>query len=120
MLITDFFSWWYGRGWRLIARRSLTQIRHIFDLFSVQLLLRTLLSPWRRIITYPGASLEARLRAMADNFFSRLVGFVVRILVLLAAGLSGVVIGILGLLTLLVWPLLPVVPIACLAAGVLL
>lgn len=76
-------------------------------LFSVPILLRTLLAPWRRIITYPGASLEARLRAAGDNSISRLVGFTVRTTVLIAAGVMLVLTATVSLMFIVAWPLVP-------------
>jgi len=79
----------------------------IADTFSVSQLLRTLFSPWRRIITPPGAGLSAKFRAWGDNIVSRAVGFVVRVLVLLAALVAVLFVGILTLGELIVWPFLP-------------
>ena len=77
-------------------------------MFSMRQLLRTLFAPWKRIITPPGRSLEDRLRAVGDNAFSRVVGFVVRAIVLLAALLSIAVIALLSVLEIIIWPLMPV------------
>ena len=107
MLFTDFITWWYGRGWQTVARNSGRRLSHVLDIFSVQLLLRTLLAPWRRIITYPGASFDAKLKAMGDNLFSRVVGLVIRIVVLISAAVVGVAFAVYGLVTILAWPLIP-------------
>lgn len=76
--------------------------------FSVSQLLRTLFAPWRRIISYPGASLGERFRAWGDNMFSRAVGFVVRLIVLFTALLVAIAVIIFSLVELVVWPLLPI------------
>ena len=57
----------------------------ILNNFSVIQLTRTLFAPWRRIITYPGASIDEKFKAWGDNVFSRMIGFVVRLGVLIAA-----------------------------------
>ena len=80
----SFFSWWYGPGLVGLVRAIQRRMQQLADMFSVAILLRTLFSPWRRIITYPGAGLEAHLRAMLDNMVSRVIGLLVRISVLLA------------------------------------
>ncbi|HVV25921.1 MAG TPA: hypothetical protein VHC21_02730 [Candidatus Saccharimonadales bacterium] len=108
MLAVSFFSWWYGRGWRQVAASFTARLRRVAATFSVSQLLRTLFAPWRRIISYPGASLGERFRAWGDNLFSRAVGFVVRLVVLFTALLVSVVVVLFSLIELIVWPLLPI------------
>src|SRR4051794_35982523 len=117
MLALSFFSWWYGRGWREVAGSFRPRLKGIADSFSVGQLLPTLFSPWRRIITQPGRSLEEKARAWADNMFSRVIGFVVRIFVLLAAFVSMLLVALLTLIEVLVWPLLPMAVPALIIAG---
>lgn len=119
MLILSFFSWWYGRGWQQVARGLGPRLRGVMNAFSVRQLLRTLFAPWRRIITYPGASLEDRFRAWGDNMFSRIVGLVVRLFVLFAAAVTLVLVALLTAVELVIWPLLPVAVPGCLIAGLM-
>ena len=119
MLAFEFFSWWYGAGWRDIVRQSLQRLRGVSDAFSVTTLLRTLFSPWRRIVSYPGSGLEAHLRAAVDNAVSRFIGFLVRLLALLAACCMFGVCILFGALTIVVWPVLPLTAIGLIIWGVL-
>ncbi len=107
MIAIELLSWWYGHGWKLVLRHAAERLVKVSHMFSVPILLRTLWSPWRRIITYPGASLEAKMRAAGDNFVSRMVGFSVRAMVLFSAGvmLCGTALYSAGLI--LLWPLVP-------------
>ncbi len=107
MLVASFFSWWYGRGWRQVAASFKTRTRGIAATFSIAQLSKTLFAPWRRIISYPGEGLSAKFRAWGDNIFSRMVGFVVRLIVLIAALLAVLAVAIFTLIELIVWPLLP-------------
>jgi hypothetical protein len=113
------FKWWYGTGWATAFKNIKTHTAGVSRSFSIPILLRTLFAPWRRVISYPGRTLEDHFRALLDNVISRLVGFVVRLMVLLAAG-------VLTLLTVLgygllavVWPLIPLVIIYCIVRGVI-
>jgi hypothetical protein len=117
MLVLSFFSWWYGRGWKQVLDSFGPRSRAVMDNFSVRQLLKTLFAPWRRIITYPGSNIEERFRALGDNLFSRLVGFVVRFFVLLAALLVLVIVMVLTVVELAVWPLLPAAVPGLLVAG---
>ena len=118
MLAVSFFSWWYGRGWSRVAAAFGQRLQGVMETFSVTQLLRTLFAPWRRIITYPGASLVEKWRAWGDNLFSRVVGFVVRLLVLLAALLTVIVVAVLGAFEIIIWPLLPLLIPLCVILGV--
>lgn len=84
------------------------RLTSVADSFSVRQLLPTMFSPWRRIISNPGRTLDDKWRAAVDNAFSRVVGFFVRLLVLIAAALMLLVVATLTLLELALWPLLPI------------
>ncbi len=118
MLLLEFFRWWYGRGWATALKDTRKNLSHISDAFSVSILLRTLFAPWRRIITYPGAGLDAHIRAAMDNAVSRLVGFMVRMCVLISAGFMLVVFVVLGIVELVVWPALPVAAVGLIVWGI--
>jgi hypothetical protein len=119
MFMLDLFSWWYGAGWSGVVRSTGRRLNSLGEMFSTKILLRTLFSPWKRIMTYPGAGLDARMRAFGDNLVSRCIGFVIRSFVLFAAFIAFIFLGCLGLIELLFWPLVPLVAIALIVKGVL-
>lgn len=106
MLVTAFFKWWYGQGWAIVWHRSVARLRHVGQVFSVQLLLRTLFAPWRRIST-SGRSLDGKIQAAISNGVGRLVGFIVRLAVLLTALFVFVAFVIFGVCSVVLWPLIP-------------
>lgn len=113
-------SWWYGNGWKQVVNSFSSRVNSIEDLFSVHQLIRTLFAPWRRIITYPGATLEDKFRAWGDNLFSRSIGFIVRFIVLFFASLIIFIVLVITLIELLIWPLIPPSIIGFLIVGALL
>jgi len=119
MLALAFFGWWYGRGWRELAQGMRRRLRMTALMFSAPILLRTLFSPWRRIVTAPGAGLDAKLRAVGDNLVSRAVGFCVRLIVLFTAGIMLVIVGALAVAELVAWPLLPLAAVILLVKGII-
>jgi hypothetical protein len=119
MFMLDLVSWWYGSGWAGVLGRTRHRLTGLAEMFSITTLLHTLFAPWRRIITYPGASMDARLRALGDNALSRCVGFTVRFFVLLAAAVSFVGLCVAAVLELVLWPLLPVIAIVLIVKGLL-
>lgn len=109
MLIVSMFSWWYTSGWKWVIARAFQRLDTIQQMFSVRILLRTLLAPWKQIVGAPdkNQSLDAKFRMMLDNLISRFVGLAVRSLTLLAAFVSLVFVLLIGVFTVFLWPLLP-------------
>ncbi len=119
MLLVAFVQWWYGPGWRDAANRLSSRIRDTYLMFSVPMLLPTMFAPWRRIISYPGRGIEAKLRAALDNLISRVVGFMVRLMALLAAITIMGLYAIIGGTLLILWPVIPVLGPAFIVGGLL-
>jgi len=108
MLLTAFISWWYGDGWKSVFSSYERRLNDLSETFSVRQLIRTLFDPWRRIISYPGASITEKFRAWGDNIVSRAVGFCVRILFLLGGLISAIAIIIFTTVEIIIWPLIPI------------
>jgi hypothetical protein len=119
MVIADILIWWYGAGWKHLVQRWTEAVRRIGLQFSVPLLARTLFAPWRRIISYGNESFIDGLKAALDNGVSRFVGFWVRVIVILTAGLLMCLLAVVGLIATLLWPLLPLLAIGFIVRGFL-
>lgn len=119
MLLAAFVQWWYGPGWRDAANRLTARVNQTYLTFSMPILVRTMFAPWRRIITYPGTSMQDRMRAVVDNLISRVVGFMVRLMALTAATILIGVYIIVGGLLLVLWPLIPLLGPALIVGGFL-
>ncbi len=118
MFMTVFLSWWYKNGWFQIIRSINPRTQEVLAFFSVSQISRTLFAPWRRIITYSSASLEAKIRAWFDNLFSRTVGFIVRLIVLFTALIIVILVSLSTLIEILLWPILPPMVISFLILGI--
>lgn len=118
-MLMGFISWWYGEGWKQVADSFKPRLAGVMTSFSVRQLLPTMFSPWRRIISSPGKALDDKLRAMVDNFFSRIIGFVVRLGVLIGAVVALLAVAIFTFAELLLWPILPIAGPVLIVAGLL-
>lgn len=118
MLAVELLRWWYGNGWSRAAHMAQRRIMKISQLFSVPILLRTLFAPWRRIVTQPGAGIDAQVRALGDNMISRTIGFAVRIIVLLTAGIGMLGMTVIAGLEIALWPLVPPMILVSIVMGV--
>jgi len=119
MVIMEFITWWYTRGYAKLIQTLSRRLQRIAQTFSVPLLIRTLFAPWRRIITYGGTSFIDGLKAMLDNFISRVVGAGVRIIVIGVAGVSMLAVTLIGLILMVLWPLAPILAVGLIVRGVL-
>lgn len=105
--------WWYMSGWKKLAMVMVQKLIASEDFFSIDLLLKTLASPFRQISadSQRGGTLQMKLQVIFDKVFSRFIGLVVRsILILVGAGWL-LVQAIAAVATLLIWPFLPLLPV---------
>jgi hypothetical protein len=121
LLVTSLLRWWYGDGWRQRAQLVANRLDGTIDYFSAGLLIKTLFAPFRQISagTVDGP-IGDQMRAMVDKLFSRLVGAVVRLMLLVIGGVAIGLQVILGLVTLAGWafvPLLPIIGIVLMLTG---
>ena len=112
MVIISLLSWWYSEGW--LEQISLTKRSFIklADKFSIGMLLRTLFAPFRQISVGEQAGKTASLASViADKLISRLVGSVMRLVMVLVGTLALIIYAIISVLRLAGWPLLPLAPV---------
>lgn len=112
MLIVGLFSWWYGAGWlqRVIAVRD--RFLSLYDYFSIDLLIRSLFSPFRQISAgQVQGPIGVQIRAFFDRLISRVIGAIVRLIIMTIGIVALILQLIVGLVQVLVWPLIPVLPI---------
>lgn len=109
MILLSFFQWWYGPGWVSQIKAISGRVSALADTFSIRILLRTLFSPWKQITTssMTDQSMQIKMRAGVDNVISRLVGFSVRMLVLLVACISIVLSVLVSIAIAILWPIIP-------------
>ncbi len=122
LLVTELLRWWYGDGLRQRVRMIAGRLDGTIDYFSVDLLLKTLFSPFRQIAAgRVDGSLEVQFRAMIDRLFSRVIGAFIRLMILVVGGIMIAVQVLASVIVLVVWiclPLAPVIGVILAAIGV--
>lgn len=115
MLVVGFLQWWYLRGWTDFIHKMLSGLRSLADGFSITLLLKTLVAPYKQISAYGSGkeSIQAQISDFFDKLLSRVIGMILRIMIILI----GIVVILLDILVsgiaILLWPLLPIMPFVC-------
>ena len=112
MLALSFLEWWYLHGWGRFAASLGSKLRGAADFFSISLLLRSLFAPFKQISAYGSGdeSIQGQIGDFFDKLLSRVIGAIVRIMILIA-GIIWLIIETIGSLLLIVlWPILPILP----------
>lgn len=113
MFIVGLLTWWYGAGWRGRALGLRQHLAATADYFSIDLLLRTLFSPFRQISAGGvRGPLGVQMRAFFDKLVSRLIGAMIRSAIIVIGAISLLLFALIGSLLVLAWLFVPLLPIA--------
>lgn len=112
MFILGILSWWYGPGWRERVLRLGERLKANMDYFSIDLLLRTFFAPFRQIAAGKiNGPLGVQMRAFLDRVISRVIGAMIRFVMIIVGSLAIGFHGIFGGLLLIFWAFIPVLPL---------
>lgn len=112
IMFASLMTWWYGPGLQQRLHATSRGLDRWLDLFSFGLIMRTLFAPFRQIDAgRVSGTIDVQFRAWLDRSFSRVIGFFVRIALLLAGAVWVVVMLLLYTLQIVVWLLLPIIPL---------
>lgn len=82
------------------------------DYFSIDLLLKTLFAPFRQISAgRVDGPIGVQMRALVDKLFSRVIGAIVRLMILIVGGITILLQAVFGIVLLVLWGILPFAPI---------
>ena len=105
-------GWWYGAGWKQRAGMVKERLASFMDYFSIDLLLKTLFTPFRQISAEKTTgSLNVQMHAFFDRLISRIIGMIVRLVMIIIGAAAIILYAIVGLLALILWAFVPLLPI---------
>lgn len=108
LLPVQYLSWHYTHALGSYFTLTKTMLWYIGHVFSIGFLLRTLLAPWkRRNEHYAGGGVEKYLEAVVVSALSRVVGFVIKIPIIITGVISWLLAVTLAFGGFLVWLMLP-------------
>lgn len=114
MAIAEMFLWWYFHGWQVFVGKIRAWFSNVADFFSMDSLIRTLFKPYRQIsadVASGNASLDLRFHMFLDRLVSRFIGFISRLVLLIAGTFIIIIGGVLSLILVIIWPIIPFLPI---------
>lgn len=111
MVIFSLFSWWYTTGWLTLVQKCGGRLQSTLKFFSVGQLLGSLFAPFRQISAgRVQGPLAVQFRAWGDRVFSRVIGAVVRLMIIVLGLLVVLALTLVCVACIAVWPLLPLAP----------
>lgn len=111
MVIVWALSWWYGSGWKRCLLSLRERLEASYDYFSIGLLARTLFSPYKQISAgQVRGPIGVQLRAFGDRLVSRIVGSVVRAILIVSGLVWLTAQTVVGLMVVILWGMIPFLP----------
>ena len=112
MVITSLLEWWYSDGWLSELTRIRWSFLKVADKFSIGLLVKTLLAPFRQISADEQARTAGGLiNVLIDKLISRLVGLFMRLVMIVLGLVTLLLLMAISLIRMIVWPILPLLPV---------
>jgi len=121
-IILQFWKWYYTEAVKNLIKIWKNFIIFVQEYYSIPLLLKTLISPWKRDVTRKpqGFNIKKLLEAFAFNAISRIIGFLVRSITVVFGLICLLGVIILGFIALVAWLILPLALIFLIVLGILL
>lgn len=108
-ILFQYFQWHYYDQLKVILKAWRNYLKFNLNYWSVFLLLKTLFSPWRgyRWSYGRGFSIKRYAQAAFSNFASRLIGAMIRLVLIVIGILTEVFVVLVGAVVFLGWIFLP-------------
>ncbi len=119
LLVTHYTHWHYAEAPAGLFHVWLNFMRYTEQLFSIRLHAHTLFSPWHRIVDEPAKKydLEEYALSFVVNVMSRVIGFLLRTVLIITGLFVMALLGIAIIPTLLIWYAAPVVIVGSILTG---
>ena len=113
-ILIEWFGWHFVAMPRFLFSVWKNYLWFVADYFSIPLLLATLLSPWRqfKFKTVRKFDVGEFFGNLIFNIFSRLMGLVCRLVLIIAGIVSEIIVAVVGVVGIVVWIFSPVIIVA--------
>lgn len=119
-VIIQFLIWQFLDVPKELIKAWGNYLRFYFEFFSIGHLLKTLLSPWHGLSWDYGRGFSASryFEVIVSNGFSRIIGAIIRLFLIIIGIVFEIIILFLGLLINIIWILLPFILLAGFIFGI--
>lgn len=121
-LVVIFWRWYYGQAVKNILVGWRSFVIFVSEYFSIPLLFKTLLSPWKRDITKRPRGLDFKklFECLTYNLISRGIGFFVRFFTILIGIIFLLLTAITGAVFFVIWLVLPLITLGLFIMAIIL
>lgn len=114
ILLESYFAWHYGRAFVDMFHIWMNFLWFVYNFFSISALIDTFFDPWKRMgESYPkGLDIAGVISTFVVNVLMRMVGIMVRLIVLCIGLFFAIIIFTVGVVVALSWALMPIVFVA--------
>jgi hypothetical protein len=121
-IILVFWKWYYGEAVKNVLTAWKNFIIFAYNYFSIPLLFKTLLAPWRRDVTKKPRGLDFKkfFEYLSFNAISRGVGFVIRFFTIIVGVIYLFLTIVLGAMFFVLWLVLPFIILGLLIFAIVL
>lgn len=112
ILFSHYLIWHYSIGLADLFRVYGNFLWFIWNFFSIPLLLKTLIAPWKRMSEdkkKAGLHPEEFFGNLLVNILMRFIGMIMRLIIIIVGLIMFLVVLTLGIIAILIWTLLPLV-----------
>jgi len=119
-LFLAFINWHYNDGIKELIKAWRNFLSFGIHYFPIKELLKTLFSHWRRSVDSYGEGLDVGrwAKALLGNMISRILGAVVRLVIIAIGIIFEIAIFFVGLFLILIWIFLPIIIVLGFFAGI--
>ncbi|MEI7917804.1 MAG: hypothetical protein WCH58_00255 [Candidatus Saccharibacteria bacterium] len=111
MFLVGILSWWYGNGWLSRLQMIQDRLTASADFFSIRSLLLSLFAPYKQISAGSiDGPINVKFQAFLDRLISRVIGSIVRSLVIIAGLIILIAEFVFGAILLALWFIVPFLP----------
>lgn len=120
LIALGYLKWHYGKAVYSLSGIWRNFISFTYNYFSIKLLFKNFFDPWKRMTDkYPtGFNLKLYFYAFLTNLIIRIVGMIMRTVLILAGLTCCILLVIFYPIVLIIWLLLPIITIFLLEKGV--
>ena len=122
IIILQFWKWYYFGAVKGLIRAWKNFIIFVREYYSIPLLLRTLIVPWKRDVTRRprGLNIGKLFEVLMFNLISRGLGFLIRSITIIIGIICLIGVIIIGIIALIIWLILPLILTLFIIMGLLL